>query len=80
MLCVLVGKGRFSGGVDRPAGPDGNPPAEIEIESPRRFRRTDPRRGDLYAVDVSVWRHDGETGDGEPRYVLDRTYTDERAG
>ncbi|MEJ2865064.1 hypothetical protein [Actinomycetospora flava] len=78
MLCVLAGRGRYAGGVYREPGPDGGPPAEIELESPRRFARTDPRLGDVYEVHVAVWRRAGTTRDGEPQYVHDRTYLAER--
>ena len=74
MLCILTGPGRYNGGVDRPPGPDGGPPAEVEVISARR------PRGDVVDVDVLVYRRDGSTADGEPRYVRDRTYTEERPG
>ncbi|HEY2220544.1 hypothetical protein [Actinomycetospora sp.] len=78
MLCVLAGRGRYSGGVDRPAGPDGGPPPEIEIVAARRPKRVDAEVGEVYDVDVLVYRLDGSTPDGEPRYVRDRDYTEER--
>jgi hypothetical protein len=77
MLCVLVGRGRYAGGVDRPVDADGNPPPEIEIRAPRRFKRADPRRGNVYTVDVNVFVRAGVTRDGEPQYVLDRKITEE---
>lgn len=80
MLCVLAVPGRYNGGVERPPGPDGGPPAEIEVESPRRLRRVDPELGDVHEVTVFVYRLDGATADGEPRYVRDRHYTAERTG
>jgi hypothetical protein len=78
VLCVLAGPGRYNGGVDRPPGPDGGPPPEVEVVAARRFKRVDPELGDVYDVDVLVYRHDGSTPDGEPRYVRDRDYTEER--
>ena len=80
MLCVLVLPGRYNGGVERPPGPDGGPPREIEVASPRRLKRVDPELGDVYDVDVVVYRFDGMTVDGEPRYVRDREVTEERNG
>lgn len=80
MLCILIGPRRYNGGVDRPPGPDGGPPAEVEVEAPRRLARVDPERGDVYEVDVDVYRLDGTTRDGEPRYVRDRRFTKERPG
>ena len=79
MLCVLAGPKRYNGGVQRPPGPDGGPPAEIEVLGPRRNHRVDPERGDVHDVDVEVYRFDGMTADGEPRYVRDRHYTEERS-
>ncbi|PVZ06960.1 hypothetical protein [Actinomycetospora cinnamomea] len=80
MLCVLATPGRYNGGVDRPPGPDGGPPPEVEVVAARRHKRTDPEVGDVYDVDVVVYRRDGSTADGEPRYVRDRAYTEERTG
>ena len=80
MLCVLAGPGRYDGGVDRPPGPDGGPPAQVELVAGRRLKRADPELGDVYDVDVVVYRYDGMTRDGEPRYVRDHGYTEERAG
>jgi hypothetical protein len=76
----LAGPGRYDGGVDRPPGPDGGPPAEIEVVAARRPKRVDPNGGDVYEVDVLVYRRDGTTADGEPRYVRDRDFTEERRG
>lgn len=80
MLCVLDGPGRYKGGVNRPPGPDGNPPPEVEVVAARRHKRVDPGIGDVYDVDVLVYRRDGMTADGEPRYVRDRDFTEERSG
>lgn len=80
MLCVLTGPGRYNGGVDRTPGPDGGPPPEVEVVAARRLKRVDPELGDVYDVDVLVYRLDGMTGDGEPRYVRDRDFTEERNG
>lgn len=80
MLCVLAGPGRYNGGVERSPGPDGGPPLEIEVVAARRLKRVDPELGDLYDVDVLVYRLDGTTADGEPRYVRDRDFTGERHG
>lgn len=77
MLCVLAGPGRYNGGVDRPPGPDGGPPPEVEVVAARRLERVDPEVGDVYGVDVLVYRLDGTTADGEPGYVRDRDYTEE---
>ena len=40
-------------------------------------RRPNPAGG--YEADVIVYRLDGTTTDGEPRYVRDRVFTEERA-
>jgi len=80
VLCVLVGPGRYNGGVDRPPGPDGGPPPEVEVVAKRRLVRVDPEAGDVHQVDVVVYRFDGLTVDGEPRYVRDRAFTEERSG
>ena len=80
MLCVLAIPGRYNGGVERPPGPDGGPPPEIEVVGARRFKRADPEHGDVYDVTVSVYRLDGTTADGEPRYVRDHDFTEERPG
>ena len=73
MFCVLTGPGRYNGGVDRPPGPDGGPPPEIEVVASRR-----PNAAGGYEADVIVYRLDGTTTDGEPRYVRDRVFTEER--
>ena len=78
MLCILAGRGRYGGGVDRPAGPDGDPPPEIEVVARRRAKRVDPDLGQVYDVDVLVYRLDGTTPDGEPLYFRDRNVTEER--
>lgn len=80
MLCVLAGPGRYNGGVDRPPGPDGGPPSEVEVAAPRRLKSTDAEQGDVYSVEIVVYRFDGMTADGEPRYVHDRSFTEERSG
>ena len=78
MHCLLANKGRYDGMVQRPPGPDGGPPAEVELVSGRQFLRTDPQGGDVYSVEVIVFRYDGPNEDGIPRYVRDRAYAEER--
>ena len=80
MLCVLAMRGRYNGGVERPPGPDGGPPPHVEVVSARRVKRVDPEVGEVYDADVIVYRFDGMTPDGEPRYVRDRVFTEERSG
>lgn len=80
MLCVLAGRGKYRAGVNRPPGPDGGPPPEVEIVSRRRLKRVDPDGGEVYDADILVYRLDGMTPDGEPRYVRDRDFTEERHG
>lgn len=80
MHCLLAGVGRYDGMVQRPPGPDGGPPAEVEIESGRHLKRVDPERGDIYEVNVIVFRFEGMTEEGIPRYRRDREFTQERTG
>lgn len=80
MLCVIEVRGRYNAGVDRPPGPDGGPPLEVEVVKSRRLVRVDPDAGEVYEVAVTVYRREGQTPDGEPRYVRDRDYREQRAG
>ncbi len=80
MHCLLAGVGRYDGMVQRPAGPDGGPPPEVELVSGRRLLRSDPPDGDVYEVDVIVFRFAGRNPDGIARYTRDRDYTEERPG
>ena len=80
MFCLLAGVGRYDGMVDRPPGPDGGPPPEVEVVAARRPKRVDPDGGTVYDVDVLVYRFDGMTADGEPRYTRHRDFTEERSG
>ena len=80
MHLVIAGPGRYDGGVERPPGPDGGPPAEVEIIGSRELVRTEPDGTEIYRVTVLVYTHAGENRDGVPRYTRDRDYTEERAG
>jgi hypothetical protein len=66
--------------VQRPPGPDGGPPPEVELVSGRQLVRTDPQGGEVYAVDLIVFRFAGLNPDGIARYTRDRDYTEERPG
>jgi hypothetical protein len=80
MHCLLAGVGRYDGMVQRPPEPDGSPPPEVELVSGRQLVRTDPQGGEVYAVDVIVFRFAGLNPDGIARYTRDRDYTEERPG
>lgn len=80
MHCLLAGVGRYDGMVQRPPGPDGGPPSEVELVAARHLKRVDPDVGDVYDVDVIVFRFDGLTSEGVPRYTRDRDFTEERSG
>ena len=80
MHCLLAGVGRYDGMVERPPGPDGGPPPEVEIVAARRLARVDPGVGDVYNVDVIVFRFEGMTPEGVPRYIRDRDVVEERTG
>lgn len=73
MHCLLAGVGRYDGMVQRPPGPDGGPPSEVELVAARR-----PVQPDVEEVDVIVFRYEGLNQDGIARYLRDRTYTEQR--
>jgi hypothetical protein len=73
MHCVLAGVGRYDGMVQRPPGPDGGPPPEVELVAARR-----PVQPDVQEVDVIIFRFEGMNADGLPRYKRDREYTEQR--
>jgi hypothetical protein len=52
----------------------------VELVSGRQLVRTDPQGGEVYAVDVIVFRFAGLNPDGIARYTRDRGYTEERPG
>ncbi|MCD2192095.1 hypothetical protein LQ327_01645 [Actinomycetospora endophytica] len=74
MHCVLAGVGRYDGMVQRPPGPDGEPPTEVELIAAKR-----PLGDDRQEVDVIVFRYEGLNPDGLPRYLRDRVYTEQRS-
>ncbi len=76
MHCLLAGVGRYDGMVQRPPGPDGGPPAEVELVAGRR----PVGAGDVHDVDVIVFVFDGYNVDGIPRYVRDREFIEQRSG
>lgn len=80
MHLLIAGAGRYDGGVDRPPGPDGGPPAEVEIVGARQLVRTEPDGTEIYRVTVIVYTFSEMTKDGVPRYTRDRDYVEERAG
>lgn len=80
MHLLIAGSGRYDGGVDRPPGPDGGPPAEVEIVGSRKLVRTDPDGTEIYSVSVIVYAFSEMTKDGAPRYTRARDYVEERAG
>lgn len=74
MHCLLAGVGRYDGMVQRPPGPDGGPPPEVELVAARR-----PVDAAVQEVDVIVFRFESLDSDGIPRYLRDREYTEQRS-